>query len=214
MKKIVDNVRMTYLPKDRLKIARKNAGYVTPSEAARAIPALNQNTLISHENGNRGISRQMAELYGQVFNVDPGWILYGESPQENPNLNISIPLVPWISAGELSEQDGIMDFSDYPMTEAVNLPAGEWIALRVDGASMNKISPPDSIIFVNMRDKKLVPNACYVIADESGQATYKRYRPNDDPPFQPASYDKTIKAPKLEGAISIIGRVRRTILDM
>ncbi|WP_375695970.1 S24 family peptidase [Bartonella sp. AC67GZZY] len=205
---------MTYLPKDRLKIARKNAGYTTPSEAARTIPALNQNTLISHENGNRGISRQIAELYGQVFNVDPGWILYGEFPQENPNLNISIPLVSWISAGELREQDGIMDFSDYSMTEAVNLPAGEWIALRVDSASMNKISPPDSIIFVNMRDKKLVPNACYVIADESGHATYKRYRPNDDPPFQPASYDKTIKAPKLEGAISIIGRVRRTILDM
>ncbi len=214
MQKIVDNVQMTYLPKDRLKIARKNAGYTTPSEAARTIPALNQNTLISHENGNRGISRQIAELYGQVFNVDPGWILYGEFPQENPNLNISIPLVSWISAGELREQDGIMDFSDYSMTEAVNLPAGEWIALRVDSASMNKISPPDSIIFVNMRDKKLVPNACYVIADESGHATYKRYRPNDDPPFQPASYDKTIKAPKLEGAISIIGRVRRTILDM
>ncbi|MCZ2158836.1 XRE family transcriptional regulator [Bartonella sp. 220] len=205
---------MTCLPKDRLKIARKNAGYATPSEAARAIPALNQNTLISHENGNRGISRQIAELYGQVFNVDPGWILYGESSQENPSLNISIPLISWISAGELSEQDGIMDFSDYPMIEAVNLPAGEWIALRVDGASMNKMSPPNSIIFVNMRDKKLVPNACYVIADKSGQATYKRYRPNDNPPFQPASYDKTIKAPKLEGAISIIGRVRRTILDL
>ncbi|WP_455475011.1 S24 family peptidase [Bartonella sp. B30(2025)] len=205
---------MIYLPKDRLKIARKNAGYKTPAEAARAIPSININTLNSNENGNRAISRQMAVHYGQVFNVDPGWILYGESDLENPSLITNVPLISWISAGELSEQDGIMDFSDYPIAEAVNLPAGKWIALRVDGASMNKISPPDSIIFVNTQDKKLVPNACYIIADESGQATYKRYRPNDTPPFQPASYDKTIKAPKLEGAISIIGRVRRTVLDM
>ncbi|WP_336277125.1 XRE family transcriptional regulator [Bartonella sp. CB178] len=205
---------MIHLPKDRLKIARKNAGYATPTAAARAISSLNVNTLTSHENGNRAISRQIAVHYGKIFNVDPGWILYGESLLENPSLNTSVPLISWVSAGELSEQDSIIDFSDYPITETVNLPAGKWIALRVDGSSMNKISPPDSIIFVNMKDKKLVPNACYVIADETGQATYKRYRPNDNPPFQPASYDKTIKAPKLEGAISIIGRVRRTVLEM
>ncbi|EJF90967.1 LexA family transcriptional regulator [Bartonella melophagi] len=205
---------MILLPKDRLKMARERAGYLTPSEAARAIPSLNVNTLISNENGNRAISRQMAGRYGEVFNVDPGWILYGKSSQDNPSLSESVPLISWVSAGELSEQDGITDFLDCSMIEAVNLPAGEWIALRVDGSSMNKISPPDSIIFVNMRDKKLVPNACYVIADETGKATYKRYRPNDNPPFQPASYNKTINAPKLEGAISIIGRVRRTILEM
>ncbi|ENN91112.1 LexA family transcriptional regulator [Bartonella bovis] len=205
---------MILLPKDRLKMARKRAGYPTPSKAARALSILNVNTLTSHENGNRDISRKMAKRYGEVFNVDPGWILYGESSQDNPSLNESIPLISWVSAGELSEQEGITNFLDCSMIEAVNLPAGEWIALRVDGSSMNKISPPDSIIFVNMRDKKLVPNACYVIADETGRATYKRYRPNDNPPFQPASYDRTIKAPKLEGAISIIGRVRRTILEM
>ena len=78
---------------------------------------------------------------------------------------------------------------------------------------MNKISPPESMIFVNRRDRRLVANACYVIADETGRATYKRYRPNDDPPYQPASYDD-IPAPELEGAITIIGRVRRSVIDM
>ena len=65
---------------------------------------------------------------------------------------------------------------------------------------MNKISPPDSIIFVNLRDKRLVTNGCYVISDETGRATYKRWRPNDNPPFQPASY-LDIPPPELEGAI-------------
>jgi hypothetical protein len=78
---------------------------------------------------------------------------------------------------------------------------------------MNKISPPDSIIFVNLRDKRLVTNGCYVISDETGRATYKRYRPNDNPPFQPASY-LDIPPPELEGAITIIGRVKRSMIDM
>ncbi|MGT2468453.1 hypothetical protein ACVOMV_32380 [Mesorhizobium atlanticum] len=41
--------------------------------------------------------------------------------------------------------------SDYPTIPTADLEEGEWIALRVDGPSMNKISPPDSIIFVNLR---------------------------------------------------------------
>lgn len=66
------------LPKDRLKQARAAAGFETPSDAARTYPRdLNVNTLISHENGNRDISRKAAEKYGRVFGVDPGWLLYG-----------------------------------------------------------------------------------------------------------------------------------------
>ena len=78
---------------------------------------------------------------------------------------------------------------------------------------MNKISPPDSLIFVDLNDRRLVSNACYVIADETGAATYKRYRPNDKPPFQPASYED-IPPPRLEGAITVIGRVKRSMIDM
>lgn len=69
---------MTELPRHRLIQARKNAGYDTPSAAADANKrAINKNTLISHENGNRDISRKAAEKYGAVFGVEPGWILFG-----------------------------------------------------------------------------------------------------------------------------------------
>lgn len=78
---------------------------------------------------------------------------------------------------------------------------------------MNKISPPGSIIFVNRRDKRLAPNACCVVADEAGIATYKRYRPNDTPPFQPASYEE-IAPLQRTGAISVVGRVKRSIIDL
>lgn len=70
------NVRMEF-PKDRLKQARLSAGFETPTDAARNSRDLNVNTLISHENGNREISRKAAEKYGRIFGVDPGWLLYG-----------------------------------------------------------------------------------------------------------------------------------------
>ena len=125
---------------------------------------------------------------------------------------VTVPLISWISAGQMTEQDGVVDFEDYPTVHAANLPPGEWTALRVDGASMNKISPPDSIVFVNMRDTQLVANALYVVADEAGQATYKRYEPEKSPPFQPASY-KPVDPPEFEGAVRVIGRVRRSMIE-
>jgi len=118
-----------------------------------------------------------------------------------------------VSAGQLASHDGITDFAHFPTVSALDLSEGDWIALRVEGDSMNKISPPESIIFANRRDKRLVHNACYVIADEQGNATYKRYRTDQTPPFQPASY-LDIPPPDLRGTITVIGRVRRSIIEM
>lgn len=129
-----------------------------------------------------------------------------------PVTAISVPLVSWVSAGQMSETSNSNDFEDYPLVHATGLPPGEWIALRVDGASMNKISPPDSVIFVNTKDTDLVANGLYIVADEAGNATYKRYEPEKEPPFQPASY-KDIPPPKFEGTVRIIGRVKRSMID-
>jgi transcriptional regulator with XRE-family HTH domain len=43
---------------------------------------VNKNTLISHENGNREISRQAAERYAKAFNVKAGWLLYGDDSED------------------------------------------------------------------------------------------------------------------------------------
>lgn len=123
-----------------------------------------------------------------------------------------VPLVSWVSAGQMSDVDAVIDLDDYPVIETSGIPKGNWIALRVTGDSMNKISPPDSIIFVDLSDRNLVPNALYVVADEEGNATYKRYRPNENPPFQPASYHD-VPAPKINGVANVIGRVRRSVID-
>lgn len=200
----------------RLVEARKDAGFSGPVAVANALD-INVNNYKAHEQGRNGFEAVDGKKYAKAFKVSLKWLMLGEGDKHDLSEEIvsvqPVPLISWVSAGELSYQPAVEQLNDYPMVEAVNLPDGEWIALRVDGPSMNKISPPDSIVFVNMRDKALVPNACYVIADETGKATYKRYRPNEQPNFQPASY-KDIRAPKLEGAIRVIGRVRRSVIDM
>lgn len=66
-------------PKDRLKRARANAGFETATDAAAKLRHINKNTLLSNENGNRPISRKMAQVYADAFNTTAGWLLYGET---------------------------------------------------------------------------------------------------------------------------------------
>lgn len=177
----------------------------------------NENTYKSHEQAKSSFGLVDARKYAKAFKVSAQWLFMGIGEPGDvdlePVIATDVPLISWVSAGELSEQPGMITFDESPTISALDLPDGDWIALRVEGDSMNKISPPNSIIFVNRKDRRLAPNACYVVSDETGAATYKRYRPDDDPPFQPASY-KEIPPPKMEGSVTVIGRVRRSIIEM
>lgn len=202
----------------RLVDARKAAGFSGP-KAVEDRFGWNINNYKAHEAGRNGFGLADARMYAKAFDVSLQWLNFGigdPSDREMPAAEIvDVPFVSWVTAGQLQHQDAVTELSEYPTIPAVGLPAGDWIALRVerDANSMNKISPPESVIFVNRADKRLVPNACYVIADEEGRVTYKRYRPNDKPEFQPASYED-VEPPELTGTISIVGRVKRSMIDM
>lgn len=122
-----------------------------------------------------------------------------------------VPHLSWVSAGEM-KRDVVAD-EQIGTIFIAGLPPGDWIALTVRGDSMDRISPPESIIFVNRRDKTLVPNGLYVIDDGEGNATYKRYRSGPPRRFEAVS-TKEIEPIYFEQEPTIIGRVRRTILDM
>lgn len=204
----------------RLQQAREARGFKSARDAALFF-GWKYDSYAQHENGTRGLARAYKK-YAQAFRVSEAWLLTGDGQgpgdTEAPPKNIaSIPLVSWISAGALGETAVIDNEEDVMRHEyAVDLdPNGDWIALRVDGRSMDKISPHDSIIFVNRNDKALIANACYVIADGEGGATYKRYRPPNK--FEPVStkaeeFDTITFEPGQEP--EIIGRVRKTVLSL
>lgn len=124
-----------------------------------------------------------------------------------------VPHLSWVPAGDWWLPEQFVEGDDVRTVAVGGLSDGEWVALTVEGSSMDRISPTGSIIVLDRRDKHLVPNACYVIADEEGRATYKRYRPNP-PRFEPVSTVEGHEPIFPKGPVNVIGRVRRSIIDM
>jgi len=143
-----------------------------------------------------------------VHEIDPAYMPDGEGIP-----TITVPLISWVSAGSMMRDDvvdealGSLRVADLPAT-------ADWIALRVEGDSMDRISPPGSIIFVDRRDNRLVANGCYVIADDEGNATYKRYRPSPIVRFEPVSNNTAHEPIFPENDPIIVGRVKRSMINM
>lgn len=208
----VHTVRMSE-PRDRLIQARKDAGYESPSEAARVNRELNVNTVISHENGNRQISRKAAEKYAKAYNVDPGWLLYGSQPEVERS-NFDVPLLSMVSASNLRDQPTVGASDVIRHITVGELPKGDWVALQVDGDSMDRIAPNGSIILIDRSDDRLLDGKYYVFVLDGGEATFKRYRRNPQrlQPFSTNPDHMSIPADRED--LYVFGRVRRIIQDV
>lgn len=206
-------VRMKEQPKHRLQQARANAGYATPTDAARAHRDINKNTLISHENGNRELSRDAAIKYGRAFGVEAGWLLYGErGDMQFPGV-YRIPVVSAVSASNLRDQAGVTASDIERWIQVADLPAGDWIALAVDGDSMNRIAPDGSTILVNRADDRLLDGRFYVFSQGGGAVTFKRYK-REPQMMQPFSTNPDHVSIPVGDDFYVFGRVRRVITDI
>lgn len=126
----------------------------------------------------------------------------------------AVPLISMVSAGRLMHHPRIEALDeDVKHVHTAGLPAGDWVALKVEGSSMDRISPPESIIFVDRHDNHLVPNGCYVIDEPEEGATYKRFRP-DPMRFEPVSFAEGHTTFFPENEPRMLGRVKRTVLDL
>lgn len=143
------------------------------------------------------------------------WLADGIPPEEGdgaPDVEaIEAPIIAWVSAGQL--------MSDSAIDEAIGsakavLGPGDWIALRVEGESMDRISPPGSIIFVDRSDKRLANGGFYVIDDGEGQSTYKRFVAGQKMRFEPVSKNQGLKPIYPDNEPTIVGRVKLTMLDL
>jgi DNA-binding XRE family transcriptional regulator len=115
----------------RLKEARKLAGYVRGSEAARAI-GIPESTFLAHENGTRGFPVDVAERYARFFRVNFDWLLRGHGKPRGSDL---VPVIGYIGAGA-----EVFPVDDYPQgggMEMVEPPPGvpNCVAARIRGDS-------------------------------------------------------------------------------
>jgi SOS-response transcriptional repressor LexA len=183
---------------------------IGPTALAAAVGTSKQN-IARWADQERKLPMEWAEEISRHLDIDLAALLL---PNAGP---LGAPLISWVSAGALKTPSVVLDLNEAKLAYAHGLdPKGDWIALEVEGDSMDRISPPESIIFVNRKDRRLVANACYVIADaEGGQASYKRFRPNPDR-WEPVSTNpehEPLFVKKGREPV-IIGRVRKTLLSM
>jgi SOS-response transcriptional repressor LexA len=125
--------------KDRLKLVRENAGFKTPTDAARA-HRWTATTYISHENGTRPLSRKAAVKYGSAFRASAGWLLYGENGGDAAPEPILVPVRGNTACGVWAENGRFQD-QEYPPIPVVptKYKGTEQFAFRVIGMCMDKL---------------------------------------------------------------------------
>lgn len=125
-----------------------------------------------------------------------------------------VPLISWVSAGKLAGSDLPANVRAEKRLPVADLGPGQWIALRVQGDSMNLIAPETSVIFVDLADKRLIEDRFYVFALETGDSTFKRYRGGRSPRLQPFSTNPDHETIPASDGLQVVGRVRRTTLEL
>lgn len=124
-----------------------------------------------------------------------------------------IPVLDKIQAGKLAPSISQATAENMKTVSVPNLPKGDYFALEVEGNSMNRLTPPGSIIIVNRRDKQLIPGAAYVFLVE-GETTFKRWKIKPES-LDPDSKDKDYKPISIDRkkGFEVLGRVIKRIVD-
>lgn len=210
---------------DRLIQARKNAGFATASEAAKAL-GVREPTYLGHENGSRGFKAPSAQQYARRFGVSPEWLLFGKSPVEAPPASrqkpppetvTRVPLLDSVTAGKLKAPTTQIPIDDVMWLSFSDLGHGDYFALKLedDADSMDRISPPNSVIVVDKADREL-RNGKYYVFSIDGETTYKMWQDGEPPYLSPYSTNPNHKPIfiKRRRGFDVIGRVKRTVLDL
>lgn len=125
---------------------------------------------------------------------------------------VEIALINWVNAG--NPADAPFESQDQIKLLFAGLGRGEFFATRVEGDSMNRVSPDGSIIVVNQSDIKLVSGRFYIFSIK-GEPTYKIWQEGNPPFLKPYSTNPAhnpIIVHRRE--LVVIGRVCRSVLDL
>lgn len=172
-------------------------------EALSADTDISVSQISRYESGKRSPSLvDLRKLAGRL-RVTVAELIGDPAPKE-------VPLVSWVSAGRLRASHPVYDSDVLRVVHVANLPSGNWMALEIDGDSMDRIAPPGSIIVLDRNDHTLVDGRFYVFGNTMGEATFKRYRAKPER-LQPYSTNPDHETHYLEDSMDCLGRVRQVL---
>lgn len=144
--------------------------------------------------------------------------LYGEKPVTGAHSRAKVTFVPildFVAAGKLASPMSQIPLQNARKVGLSGLGRGDFFGLTVQGTSMDRVSPDGSIIIFNRLDRQLVKGKFYVFSVR-GETTYKRW--HAEPEYlEPYTTDIDAHGPIFvtrKRDLEVIGRVKRTILDL
>lgn len=187
--------------------SRKFPGLTTEELAGRF--GVNIHTFQAHYHGKRGYKKDTAQSYADKLGVTANWLLFGETESQQ------IPLIDTVAAGAFANTTDPYAIGDEntPMVAFPSLPHSHFIALKVEGSSMNLVAPEGSCIAVDLMVKTAHPGRYYVFRLDNDMATFKRFEQNPDR-YEPESSEKHEIIFPGEGNVFIVGQVRKVIMDL
>ena len=195
---------------------RREAMGMTQGTLAEMI-GMRQQGIGNIEQGVVARPRLMREL-ATALRTTEAWLLWRQGPPDadpEPGEITQVRLISWVSAGHLADAESQTPFDDAPLLTFADLGPGDFFALKVIGDSMDRLSPDGSIIVVNRAERDLTPDKPYVFWHRTEGATFKLWQ-NEPARLEPASWNAANKPIyiKRKSEFDIIGRVRRTVLDL
>ncbi|WP_209311889.1 S24 family peptidase [Bradyrhizobium frederickii] len=190
---------------------------LSPIEAAKTVPGLERNFIRDFLEGKKqsfSAGKQPLVAAALQWTVAD---LVGPPPRRSsssaPKL-VMVPLLDRVTAGRLRSPSSQIPIDDVPLLAFADLGRGEFFALSVDGDSMDRYSPEGSIIVVNKAERSLVNGRCYIFSVK-GETTYKMWQGGPNPHLAPFSTNPLNKPVFFKPRdLEVIGRVKRTILDL
>ncbi|MEY9466325.1 SOS-response transcriptional repressor LexA [Bradyrhizobium ottawaense] len=186
-------------------------------EAAKSVDGLERNYIRDFLEGKK---RSFSSAKQPLVAAALQWTvadLIGPPPRRTspsaPKLAM-VPLLDRVTAGRLRSPANQIPIEDVPLLAFADLGRGEFFALTVDGDSMDRYSPEGSIIVVNRAERTLVSGRCYVFSVK-GETTFKMWQGGANPHLSPFSTNPLNKPIFFKPRdLEVIGRVKRTILDL
>lgn len=214
----VHSVRDMTEQSERLSRAIKDAGISMKEMCERW--GWSYNTLKSNANGNMPFSYPKAHVYAGRLKVRAEWLYSGEGEVHEPAPGKKrpaqeVPVIAWVQAGQLADVTAISDMPEMERVVVDGLPKGEWFATDVRSDSMDRVAPEGARIFVNARERNLIPGGFFLFSNR-GETTFKRYYDDPVPRLEPYSWNPANRPiyPDKKEKWNVIGRVYRSVLDI
>lgn len=191
---------------NRIREQRRNKGLT--AEKLAELAGLSVSYLTRLEVGDRNLSGKSMKAIARALGIEEADLLHRASDQRQT----LVPVVSWVSAGRMAAREAVTPRDVTRWISVGDLPPGDWIALEVDGDSMNRVASEGAIIVVDRNDRQLASGKDYVFAYDDGESTFKRYRSDPDR-LEPASTNPVHDTIFPKHGLTVVGRVRRAIAD-